>query len=100
MLDASCAVGVVGKLMSAEHKGAYIQGIRDEHVSVTDRHEKAERAKERVPLADARANSLKIGFDGYCAQAPQFTGAQVIDDWDLAKIAKYIDWTQFSALGS
>lgn len=95
VLNASRAVGVVGKLMSAEHKNEYIQGIRDEYVTVTDRYEKAEGAKERVPLANVRANAFKIDFDGYSVPAPQFTGTRVIDDWDLAEIAKYIDWIPF-----
>ena len=95
VLDASRAVGVVSQLLSPEKKTTYIDNIRAEYVVVTDRHEKAERAKERVPLATARANAMKIDWSDYTVPAPGFTGAKVIDDWDLAEIARYIDWTPF-----
>ena len=95
VLDASRAVGVVSKLLNPESRDTYIEGIREEYVTVTERHERAERAKERVPLATARANAMKIDFTDYAVPTPTFTGARVIDDWDLAEIAEYIDWTPF-----
>ena len=95
VLDASRAVGVVSQLLSPDHKTAYLDGIREEYVAVTERHERAERAKLRVPLTTARANAMKIDWTGYTVPAPGFAGARVIDDWDLAEIARYIDWTPF-----
>lgn len=95
VLDASRAVGVVSQLLSPENKVAYIDGVREEYVAVTERHERAERAKTRLPLAQARANAMKIDFSNYRVPAPGFTGSRVIDDWDLAEIARYIDWTPF-----
>ncbi|MFP7672689.1 methionine synthase [Marivita sp. S0852] len=95
VLDASRAVGVVSQLLSPDTRDSYIEGIREEYVTVTERHERSERAKERVPLAAARANAMQIDFSDYTVPAPTFTGARVIEDWDLAEIAKYIDWTPF-----
>jgi 5-methyltetrahydrofolate--homocysteine methyltransferase len=95
VLDASRAVGVVSQLLSDERKAAYIDGIRAEYVEVTERHERAERAKTRVPLADARANAMKIDWSDYTVAAPTFTGTQIVEDWDLSEIAEYIDWTPF-----
>ncbi|MFC5736822.1 methionine synthase [Sinirhodobacter huangdaonensis] len=93
--DASRAVGVVSQLLSAEHKVAYIDQIRAEYRDVAERHERAELAKQRLPLADARANALAIDWSGYAAPAPRFLGTRVLSDWDLAEIARYIDWTPF-----
>ncbi|SIO06686.1 methionine synthase [Vannielia litorea] len=93
--DASRAVGVVSSLLSATHKQGYIDGIRAEYAEVAERHERAERAKQRLPLAAARANAMQIDWEGYAVPEPAFTGARVIDDWDLAEIARYIDWTPF-----
>ncbi|AUH34398.1 methionine synthase [Paracoccus tegillarcae] len=95
VLDASRAVGVVSQLLSPEQKAGYVNGIRSEYVEVTERHERGERAKQRVPLATARANAKQIDWSDYSVPAPRFTGARVIDDWDLAEIANYIDWTPF-----
>ncbi|MFC0201901.1 methionine synthase [Paracoccus rhizosphaerae] len=93
--DASRAVGVASSLLSASHKDAYIDGIRAEYAEVADRHERSEAAKQRLPLSAARANALKIDWSAYEPTAPSFTGTRVIDDWDLAQIARYIDWTPF-----
>ncbi|WP_405405884.1 methionine synthase [Paracoccus sp. Ld10] len=93
--DASRAVGVASSLLSDDRKAAYIDEIRADYVAVADRHERSEASKSRLPLAKARANALKIDWTGYAPVAPTFTGARVIDDWDLAEIARYIDWTPF-----
>ncbi|MDR5652422.1 methionine synthase [Ruixingdingia sedimenti] len=93
--DASRAVGVVSQLLSPTQKTAYVESVRAEYVDVAERHERAERAKQRVPLATARANAMKIDWSAHAATAPKFTGTRVIDDWDLADIARYIDWTPF-----
>ena len=93
--DASRAVGVVSSLLSKTQRDGYIDSIRSEYSEVAERHERAERAKARLPLAAARANAMQIDWSGYDVPAPSFTGAKVIDDWDLAEIARYIDWTPF-----
>ncbi|WP_411836880.1 methionine synthase [Paracoccus sp. ME4] len=93
--DASRAVGVASALLSPERKAAYVEEIRAEYATVAERHERSEAAKTRLPLAKARANALKIDWTGYAPVAPGFTGTRVIEDWDLAEIARYIDWTPF-----
>ncbi|MGR3321522.1 MAG: methionine synthase [Pseudooceanicola sp.] len=93
--DASRAVGVVSQLLSKTQRQGYIDGIRSEYSEVAERHERAERAKSRLPLSAARANAMKIDWSDYAATEPKFTGAKVIEGWDLAEIARYIDWTPF-----
>ena len=93
--DASRAVGVVSSLLSKTQKQPYIDGIRAEYSEVAERHERAERAKQRLPLAAARANAMKIDWSDYAATEPTFTGPKVVENWDLAEIARYIDWTPF-----
>ncbi|WP_151718447.1 methionine synthase [Gemmobacter serpentinus] len=93
--DASRAVGVVSQLLSATQKPAYLDMIRAEYAEVAERHERSEAAKQRLPLATARANAMKIDWSAYQATQPRFTGTRIIEDWDLAEIARYIDWTPF-----
>ncbi|WP_264465755.1 methionine synthase [Roseitranquillus sediminis] len=93
--DASRAVGVVSALLSPTQRQPYIDRIHAEYADVAEKHERAEAAKSRLPLAAARANALKIDWSGYRVPAPSFTGARIIDGWDLAEIARYIDWTPF-----
>ncbi len=93
--DASRAVGVVSQLLSPTQKGAYVDSIRAEYIDVAERHERAERAKQRLPLVAARANAMKIDWAAYTATRPGFTGTRIVDDWELSEIARYIDWTPF-----
>ncbi|MTH65002.1 methionine synthase [Paracoccus shanxieyensis] len=92
--DASRAVGVVGNLLSGR-KSAYVDDIRSEYLDVANKHARAEAEKKRLPLASARDNAVQIDWTGFDAKAPQFLGPRVIDDFDLAQIARYIDWTPF-----
>ncbi|MFN6980194.1 MAG: vitamin B12 dependent-methionine synthase activation domain-containing protein, partial [Gemmobacter sp.] len=93
--DASRAVGVVSALLSPEQKAGYVQTLRAEYEKVAEQHARAELAKTRLSLAAARANALRIDWQGYRVPAPGVLGTRVIDDWDLADLARYIDWTPF-----
>ncbi|APX23690.1 MAG: methionine synthase [Rhodobacteraceae bacterium] len=93
--DASRAVGVVSSLLNKTQRQDYIDNIRSEYAEVAERHERSERAKQRLPLAAARANAMNIDWTDYKATEPEFTGSKVIEGWDLAEIANYIDWTPF-----
>ncbi|MFV0245034.1 MAG: methionine synthase [Qingshengfaniella sp.] len=93
--DASRAVGVVSQLISPANRPGFVENLRSEYADVAQRHERAEAAKIRLPLADARANALQIDWTGYQVPAPTFTGSREITDWDLAEIARFIDWTPF-----
>ncbi|WP_269932349.1 methionine synthase [Aminobacter sp. HY435] len=93
--DASRAVGVVSSLLSTDAKGGYVEGIQAEYAKVAEAHERSEREKQRLPLARARANAHKIDWAGYTPPKPSFLGTRVFESWDLAELARYIDWTPF-----
>jgi 5-methyltetrahydrofolate--homocysteine methyltransferase len=93
--DASRAVGVVSSLLSAEMKPGYVQTVQAEYCKVADAHAKAESAKQRVPLPVARANAHRIDWTNYTPPKPAFLGTKVFETWDLADLARYIDWTPF-----
>ncbi|WP_455269955.1 methionine synthase [Rhizobium herbae] len=93
--DASRAVGVVSSLLSPEMKGGYIDTVRAEYKKVADAHARNELEKQRLPLAKARANAQKVDWDAYQPKAPSFLGTRVFQNWDLAELAEYIDWTPF-----
>lgn len=93
--DASRAVGVVGNLLSSDTKVSFIEDIRAEYAKAAAAHERAESEKQRVPLAKARANAFKPDWSSYVPPKPSFQGTRVLEDFDLAMLAKYIDWTPF-----
>jgi 5-methyltetrahydrofolate--homocysteine methyltransferase len=93
--DASRAVGVVSSLLSPEGRDAYASGVRAEYERVAVKHAAAEAEKQRLPLEKARANRQPIDWAGFRPVKPSFLGTRTFDTWDLADLARYIDWTPF-----
>ncbi|MGQ2902493.1 MAG: methionine synthase [Neoaquamicrobium sediminum] len=93
--DASRAVGVVSSLLSSEQKPGYVETLRAEYRKVADAHHRSEAEKQRLPLARARANAHRIDWSGYEQTKPAFLGTRTFETWDLAELARYIDWTPF-----
>jgi 5-methyltetrahydrofolate--homocysteine methyltransferase len=93
--DASRAVGVVSSLLSPEMNDNYIATIRAEYAKVADAHARSEADKLRLPLARARENALRLDWAGYTPPRPSFTGTRTFQTYDLAELARYIDWTPF-----
>jgi 5-methyltetrahydrofolate--homocysteine methyltransferase len=93
--DASRAVGVVSALLSEDGKPSYISTVQAEYAKVAAAHARSEAEKTRLPIARARANAEKVDWSSYQPKKPQFTGTKVFENYDLAELAKYIDWTPF-----
>ncbi|WP_237476597.1 methionine synthase [Lichenibacterium dinghuense] len=93
--DASRAVGVVSSLLSPDNRDAFVERTRDEYRRVAAAHAKSEADKQRLPLAKARANRLAIDWSGYEAPVPSFLGTRTFETYDLADLARFIDWTPF-----
>ncbi|WDZ76208.1 methionine synthase [Ensifer adhaerens] len=93
--DASRAVGVVSSLLSPEARDSYMETVRAEYRKVADAHARNEAEKRRLPLSQARANQHRIDWSGYQVKAPSFLGTRIFESWDLAELARYIDWTPF-----
>jgi 5-methyltetrahydrofolate--homocysteine methyltransferase len=95
--DASRAVGVAQSLMSLDARMPYVARIREEYARVAESHHRGEDDKRRLPLADARANALKLDWAGYTPPKPGFLGTRLLTDYPLAELIDYIDWTPFFA---
>jgi len=93
--DASRAVGVVSSLLAEDGNETYVEGIKGEYAKVAEAHARAEAEKQRQPLASARENAIKLDWSVYKPTKPSFTGTKVFETYDLAELARYIDWTPF-----
>src|SRR4051794_34343330 len=94
--DASRAVGVAQALLSKQAKSGYITDIRAEYAKIAAAHARAEENKQRLSLGAARKNALKLNWSGnYVPPKPAFLGTTVIEDYPLAELVPYIDWTPF-----
>lgn len=93
VLDASRAVGVATTLVSDTGRDAYVDQVAAEYEAV--RVARAGKGQsDLAPIAEARANAAVVDFAQKPA-APNRPGRHVFDDWDLADLRDYIDWTPF-----
>ncbi len=92
--DASRAVGVCAGLLATDG-AAYAAKVRTEYQSVREAHSRKRDDSQRLPLAQARANRLKVAFDGYLPPVPTAPGVTVFDDYPLDELTGRIDWTPF-----
>ncbi len=95
VLDASRAVGVVSALASKTERGKHEARTRAEYVRIREQFEAGRNAKTRTSLAVARANHFVIDWQAYQAPRPSCLGVRAYDNWDLADLARFIDWTPF-----
>ena len=95
VLDASRAVGVVSNLLSQTGKQPYVDGIKAEYTKVRATHLANEAKKNRITLAQARANKFKADWGNNKPVKPSFLGTKVFAKFDLALLVPYIDWTPF-----
>jgi len=91
--DASRAVGVATSLVS-DQAGAYVAELAQEYEEVRRRHANR-KATPLVPLAEARASRPQIDWAAYTPPRPKFLGRRTFQRYDLAEIARYIDWGPF-----
>jgi 5-methyltetrahydrofolate--homocysteine methyltransferase len=93
--DASRAVGVAQSLMSAQAKPKYVSDIREEYAKIAAAHARAEENKQRLSLKAARANASKFDWANYTPPKPTFIGSRTLENYSLAELVPYIDWTPF-----
>jgi 5-methyltetrahydrofolate--homocysteine methyltransferase len=93
VLDASRAVPVTTSLLSDEGKSAFVAQHRADYEALRKAHS-APRPTV-VSLETARARRTPIEWRAEDLPAPAFTGVRVLDNFPLATLRDFIDWTPF-----
>ncbi|WP_426664452.1 methionine synthase [Rhodanobacter aciditrophus] len=93
--DASRAVGVAQSLVSRELVDGFLAKVRGEYAEIRERHKHRGPGKQLVPLEKARAQRFSCDWAGYEPPQPRQPGLTVFDDYSLAELREYIDWTPF-----
>ncbi len=93
VLDASRAVGVASKLLSDTQREDFVDETSGEYAKVRDA--RAGKSKSvLLSLDEARSNF----YDAFLSDKPApplKPGVHVFDDWSLAELREYFDWTPF-----
>ncbi len=93
--DASRSVEVVRKLASQQHRDAYMANIRADYETYRERHRQGNRRKPLIDLAAARRNAFQPDWSEHRPEAPRQPGMHIFQDWPIADLVAYIDWTPF-----
>jgi 5-methyltetrahydrofolate--homocysteine methyltransferase len=91
--DASRSVSVAQSLLS-DNATKYIDELNSDYDKVRLQHAN----KKQTPmwtLAKARANATVMDWASYTPPVPKFIGRRVFKNFDLAELAKFIDWGPF-----
>jgi 5-methyltetrahydrofolate--homocysteine methyltransferase len=93
IVDASRAVPVTTSLLSEDGRAEFEAQHRAEYEAIRKRH--AAPKQSVVPLQQARARRTAIEWRAEDLAQPEFTGVRVLDDFPLATLRDYIDWSPF-----
>jgi 5-methyltetrahydrofolate--homocysteine methyltransferase len=93
VLDASRAVPVATSLLSDENKPAFVAQHRAEYEAVRKSH--AAPQLKLVSIEEARARRTPIEWRIEDIATPAFSGVRVLDNFSLATLRDFIDWTPF-----
>ena len=93
VLDASRAVPVTTSLLSDERKSAFVAQHRADYEALRKAHS-APRSTV-VSLETARKRRTPIEWRAEDLPTPAFTGVRVLDNFPLATLRAFIDWTPF-----
>ncbi len=93
--DASRAVTVVGDLLQKDTSEDYKKAIKLDYEGFREKFLNRTKQKEYISLQEARKNKLLLNWDAFKNKEPKQIGIKVLEDFDLAVLKDFIDWTPF-----
>jgi 5-methyltetrahydrofolate--homocysteine methyltransferase len=93
ILDASRAVPVTTSLLSDEGKSAFVEQHRADYEALRKAHSAPKLSV--VSLETARKRRTPIEWRAEDLPVPAFTGVRVLDNFPLATLREFIDWSPF-----
>jgi 5-methyltetrahydrofolate--homocysteine methyltransferase len=93
VLDASRAVPVTTSLLSEDGNATFITEYRAEYEAVRKAHSAPKQPV--ISLEAARSRRTPIEWRSEDLPNPAFTGIRVLDNFPLATLREYIDWSPF-----
>jgi 5-methyltetrahydrofolate--homocysteine methyltransferase len=93
--DASKSVPVASSLISDELRNNFMDEVNKDYERLREQNKNAQSQNKFISIEEARANKFPIEWNKTEIATPQFVGTKVFEDYNLAEIAEYIDWTPF-----
>ena len=97
VLDASRSVPVVASLLneSKEEQQKYFNKIKEEYSNLREDYSRRKSEKNLISLEKARENRINIDWKNYSVKKPNKPGITLLENFNLAALRNYIDWTPF-----
>jgi len=92
--DASRAVGVAGKLLG-DQRDTFHAEVKADYEEMRVARANRQSKKKSFSLSEARENKYQCDWENYSATKPSFLGLKTFEDYSLAELVDYIDWTPF-----
>jgi 5-methyltetrahydrofolate--homocysteine methyltransferase len=93
--DASRSVSVCSNLLSDGLREEYTRSVRADYDKIRAQHQAKKPRAPLLSLAQTRANAFSTDWSAYTVSPPSFIGLKEFRDYDLAAIARHIDWSPF-----
>ena len=93
--DASRSVGVVSDLMSDERQQTFTEQTREEYAEIRERRTKNRQRANLLSFAVAQERRSTLDWRNYQPSTPDMIGTRVFEDYPLAELVDYIDWSPF-----
>jgi 5-methyltetrahydrofolate--homocysteine methyltransferase len=92
--DASRSVSVCSSLLSTDQRQGYIDNLLATQQRAREQHA-GKTGPQLITIEAARANGVAINWSRDVPPQPEMLGVKVLRNYDLAEIARYIDWGPF-----
>ena len=93
VLDASKSVPVAGELCQESKLENFRQKTKEDYASLRESHRNRQSDKNYIPFTEAKQNKFQIIEKRVIK--PNLLGNQTFNNYPLAEIRKFIDWTPF-----
>ena len=93
--DASKSVPVASSLISEELRDAFMVDVNKDYDRVREQNKNAQSQNKYISINEARENKFPIDWNKSEIIKPSFIGNKTFNNYSIAEIAEYIDWTPF-----
>jgi 5-methyltetrahydrofolate--homocysteine methyltransferase len=97
VLDASRSVAVASALLSEDPKvkADFAAKLKIEYEQVRVLRGNRKSSKKYLSIKQARTNKTVLDWANHKVLKPKFLGLKTFENYDLAELSRYIDWTPF-----
>jgi 5-methyltetrahydrofolate--homocysteine methyltransferase len=95
VLDASRSVTVVSNLLNNDQKKSFLEQTESEYTNLRNQFLSKQKTKSLIAYEEAVITKEYFDWKKYKPVKPAVDGVKVLKEFDLGKIAEYIDWGPF-----